>query len=127
MTECVGVAPGGRHRKGKCDICGGCRVCKCECDGIRVEEKLKRKPGGQPGHFRVKKARHGAHSRRASSSVARGSISYQDAKSDDSDECESQTQLKNVIEKSGCQALRISKGCWVYRTERVGIFPLRMN
>ena len=36
-------------------LSGGCRVCKCECDGIRLEDKLKRKPDGQPGHLRVKK------------------------------------------------------------------------
>ena len=49
MTDCVG---GVRHRKGKCDSCGGCKVCACECDGISVQQKLSRKRGGQPKHLR---------------------------------------------------------------------------
>lgn len=56
MTDCVG---GVRHRKGKCDECNGCKICKCECDGLSIAEKLKRKVGAPPKHLRAKRTRSG--------------------------------------------------------------------
>ena len=37
-------------RKGKCPVedCGSCPKCGCECDGMKIEDKMQRKRGRQP-------------------------------------------------------------------------------
>ena len=76
MTDCVG---GVRHRKGKCDSCGGCKICKCECDGISVQDKLCRKRGGQPLSLR----RPACRKRRSADARSRVSYAKHDEESED--------------------------------------------